>query len=111
MEVSQKEIVLMPCPYSDFNDCKIRPAIIVSNNHINKSIADCIVVPLTSAIRDAPYSIIIGSDDLDDGDLEQVSMAKINRIFSIKKDKILKRIGSVNDSIFDKIREEIRKAI
>ena len=36
MHINQKELVLLPYPFSDLEGTKVRPAIVVSNNSFNK---------------------------------------------------------------------------
>ena len=45
----QKEIVLVPFPYSDLSATKKRPVLIVSNNHYNNNFEDVIVCVITSS--------------------------------------------------------------
>ena len=52
MIANQKEIVLLPYPFSDLEGSKVRPAIVVSNDFFNKKSADCIAVPLTTVSID-----------------------------------------------------------
>ena len=46
MIVNQKEIVLLPYPFTDLKGAKVRPVLIISNNLFNKKSEDCITVPL-----------------------------------------------------------------
>jgi len=41
MEIQQKELVLLPYPFSNMEGTKVRPALIVSNNLFNKKSDDC----------------------------------------------------------------------
>lgn len=106
MNVFQKEIVLIPYPFSNLEDKKVRPALIVSNNIFNKKSEDCILVPLTSVIRNEPYSIIINQENLSSGKLIRRSRIKVDKIFSIEKEKIVFKIGILNDQIFNKVKKE-----
>lgn len=111
MEVSQKEIVIVPFPFTNQEGKKLRPAVVVSNNHINHTLDDCIVIPLTSNLKDEPYSVIIYDDDLSQGSLREISRAKVNVIGAVNKKLVKGRVGFINDITFSKIREEIIKAI
>ena len=44
----QREIVLLPFPYSDLSSTKKRPALIVSNNNYNERFNDVVVCVITS---------------------------------------------------------------
>jgi mRNA interferase MazF len=109
MTVQQKEIVLLPYPFSDFARKKVRPAIVVSNNYLNTKSDDCIMIPLTSVIKEEPYSVLINQEDLSTGKLLQQSRARADKIFTIEKASIFMKIGMVNDKTFGKIKSEIEK--
>ncbi|MBI4152066.1 type II toxin-antitoxin system PemK/MazF family toxin [Candidatus Woesearchaeota archaeon] len=47
LEITQREIVLLPFPYSDLSGKKIRPVIVVSNDKFNSSSKDLIVCAIT----------------------------------------------------------------
>ena len=85
MDAKQKEIVLLPYPFSDLEGTKVRPAIIVSNDSFNNKSADCIMVPLTTVIKDEPYSIVINQQDLTSGKLLKPSRIRADKIFAAEK--------------------------
>ena len=111
MEVRQKEIVLLPFPFSDLERNKVRPAIVVSSNNLNSKSLDCIMVPLTSVIKEEPYSVLISQEDLISGRLMVPSRIRADKIFSVEKSLIIMRIGKINDKTFKIIKEEIIKII
>lgn len=109
MKVNQKEIVLLPYPFSDLEGTKVRPALVISNNTFNKKSEDCIMVPLTSVIKDEPYSVVINQKNLSAGKLLKPSRIRIDKIFSIEKNLISMKIGMVRDSLLREIKKEIEK--
>jgi len=111
MKVKQKEIVLLSYPFSNMQERKVRPAIIVSNNEYNVKSEDCILVPLTSVIKNEPFSILINTQNLLGGHLVKPSRIKVDKIFSISKALIVTKIGIVNDFTFEQIRDLIIKIL
>lgn len=109
MIFQQKELVLLPYPFSNQTGSKVRPAIIVSNDNFNKRCEDCVMVPLTTIIKDEPFSLIVNQDSLESGKLLKQSRVRIDKIFTIKKSLIIMQIGKINDKTFDKIKAEISK--
>ena len=109
MIFQQKELVLLPYPFTNQGGSKVRPAIIVSNDNFNKRCEDCVMIPLTTIIKDEPFSLIITQDNLESGKLLKQSRIRIDKIFTIKKDIIIMKIGKVNDKTLEKIRSEINK--
>ncbi|MBS3066319.1 type II toxin-antitoxin system PemK/MazF family toxin [Candidatus Pacearchaeota archaeon] len=109
MIFKQKELVLLPYPFSDQVGSKVRPAIIVSNDNFNKRCEDCVMVPLTTLIKDEPFSLIVNQDSLESGKLLKQSRVRIDKIFTIKKSLIIMQIGKINDKTLEKIKIEISK--
>ena len=109
MMINQKEIVLLPFPFSDLKRKRVRPALVVSNNDLNKKSEDCIMVPLTTIIKDEPYSVIIKQEDLSSGKLLKSSRIRTDKIFSVKKDLITMKIGVINNRVLEKVKIEIKK--
>ena len=109
MNAQQKELVLLPYPFSDLEGTKVRPALIVSNNSFNRKSADCVMVPLTTVIKDEDYSIILDQEDLSSGKLLKQSRVRADKIFSVEKDLIMMKIGTIKKETFDKIKEEVFK--
>ncbi len=109
MNVNQKDLVLLPYPFTNFEGTKVRPAIIISNNSFNKISDDCLMVPLTTVIKDEPFSIFVEQKDLASGKLLQKSRVRADKIFCVEKRLILMKIGVLNDNTFDKVKQEINK--
>jgi len=107
MIVNQKEIVLLPYPFSDLKGTKVRPALVVSNNKFNKKSDDCIMVPLTTIIKDELYSTIITQGDMSSGKLLRTSRIRADKIFCVEKNLIVMKIGMVNDDSFGKVRDGV----
>lgn len=107
MRVNQKEIVLLPYPFSDLRGTKVRPALVVSNNRFNKKSDGCVMVPLTTVIKDELYSIVIQQSDMSSGKLLRSSRIRTDKIFCVEKNLITMKIGMVNDDSFGKVREEV----
>ena len=109
MELKQKDLVLLSYHFSDLKESKIRPAIVVSNDIFNKKSKDCVMVPLTSIIKENSYSIIINHDDLSTGKLIKTSRVRVDKLFNVEKRLAIKVIGKIKDETFSKLKEAIFK--
>lgn len=105
-EYLQKEIILFPCPYSDFSATKIRPAIILSNNYYNKTKEDIVVAPITTKQKNE-YSIKINHEDIMSGQIAKESYIRIDKIMPISKKLIISQIAIANDKTLNKSIKEI----
>ncbi len=93
----QSEIVLVPFPYSDLSSSKKRPVLIVSNNEYNKKYPDIVVTSITSVRKqNDKFSIPLLDSDLDYGILPEQSFILVHKLFTISKQKILKKFSRIS---------------
>lgn len=109
--INQGDLVLLSYPFSDLEERKVRPALIISNNIFNDKSEDSIMVPLTSVIKNEPYSVIISQGNLEEGRLLKVSRIRIDKIFSVEKRLIKLKIGRLNKLTFEKVKKEFLNLI
>ena len=107
----QKEIVLVPFPYSDLSANKKRPVLIVSNNNYNKNFPDIVVCVITSNLFKDIYSVSLDSDDLEIGIMPEQSIVKCHKIFTIDQSKILKRFSILNDFKFEEVNNKLSQLL
>ena len=107
MKIQQKDLVLLPYPFSNLSGKKIRPALIVSNDNFNRLSYDCIAIPLTSVLKEGHFSIAITQKEMRNGKLIKPSEIRIDKIFSVEKRLVRLKIGSVTDFFFDKLKSEL----
>ena len=101
---NQRDIVLIPFPYSDLTGSKQRPALIVSNKTINKS-RDRICCLITS--KEPVQGILINS--FEEGSLPFRSWVKPHRLFTIDKKIINKKICTIQKSFHDQVLGKINE--
>ena len=98
------DIVLIPFPFSELTQGKIRPAVIVTET--KDKYKDLILAAISSQVPASLSSaeIIIKPDSLNG--LRTSSVIKVDRIFILKKEKVITTIGrlSLNNT------NEFRKA-
>lgn len=109
--LKQRDIVLLPIPFTDLASQKKRPAIIISSDTYNETHEDIVVVALTSNIEQRDFSIILTGDDLEDGILKVTSMVRADKIYTLNKSIIIKTFGRVRPATFTKIKGTILKLI
>jgi mRNA interferase MazF len=111
MNVKQRDLVLIPVPFSDQTARKVRPAIVISNDRINNSSEDVLLVPVTSVLKDVPYSMPIVQESLSEGKLLVISRARADKIFTAEKSLIQMKIGALKPDVFSALKQEILKTI
>ncbi|MBM4141521.1 MAG: type II toxin-antitoxin system PemK/MazF family toxin [Nitrospira sp.] len=107
--LKQRDIVLIPIPFTDLASQKKRPAIIISSDPYNETNEDIVVVALTSNIEPRDFTVTLTSNDLEDGILKVTSMIRVDKIYTLNKSIVIKTFGKVKPDILEKIRDLILK--
>ena len=107
----QRDIILIPIPFTELASQKKRPAIVISNNNYNETNEDIVVVALTSNIEPRDFTITLTSDDLEEGFLKVASMIRADKIYTLNKSIVLKTFGRVKPNILSEIKGSFLKLI
>ncbi len=100
MKYNQRDIVLLPFPYTNLEGVKLRPALIISNRKLNSS-QDRICCLITS--NTPQNGIEIEKRFLTTGSLPFQSWVKPQRLFTIHEGVIKKRLCTVSAEFHDLI--------
>jgi len=111
MTFNQREIVLVPFPYSDLSAFKNRPVLVISNNEYNTTHSDVLVAAITSKEYFDDYSIILDNSDLEYGLFPENSIIKIGKLFSISKSRIIKKFSIIKVEKYEEVIVELKKLI
>lgn len=85
----QREIVLVPFPYSNLTSSKRRPV------YYNKNYPDILIAVITSNLYKDDY--------LELSMLPEQSIIKCHKLFTIEQSQVLKRFSIVNEKKFDEV--------
>ncbi len=96
----QRDIVLIPFPYSDLTGSKQRPALIISNSLLNKTEDRICCLVTTSPHED---DILIEKNSFEEGKLPFKSWIRPHRLFTINVKIIKKKLCRVNIDFYDRI--------
>ena len=108
----QRDIVLVPFPFSDLSGRKVRPVLILSNDAYNQRSADVVVCGLTTNLRPVPYSIIVDVTDVEQpGTLKQKGKIKADTIASLEQSLLIKQIARLRLPVFRQVVAEIKDLI
>ncbi|MEK6822888.1 MAG: type II toxin-antitoxin system PemK/MazF family toxin [Nanoarchaeota archaeon] len=110
--VKQRDIILVPFPFSDQSGHKIRPALVLSNDVFNGG-RDVITCGITGNVKPSQYSIIIDQKNIDTGTLHDRSAIKVESVAKIDRTLIIKQIARIDTDTFSRavhILQEIVKA-
>jgi len=103
------DIVVLLFPFSNLNNFRKRPALVIANLQGD----DFIVCQITGELRKDDYSIKLEDNNLIKGSLNKTSMIRPNKLFTADKSIILYKICSINNlkikEVENKIIEIFRK--
>ena len=90
------DIVLVPFPFSELNNIKVRPAVVISTTKDKHE--DLIVSAISSIIPDSisPNEIVIEISSVNN--LRSKSVIKVDRIVTIKKESVIAKIGKLSET-------------
>ena len=96
------EIVLIPFPFADFSQRKVRPAAVVCET---KDIyRDLVLCAISSVVPEQPSeNEILLKKGVENG-LRKDSVLKVDRIVTAKLQDLIARIGKMNDADLEKFR-------
>jgi len=107
----QGEIIIIPFPFSDLSGTKQRPVLILSKNEDNSKSDDIIACGITSNLKDSKYSVFISDENIIAGSISTKSKIKVDKLFTVEKGIIKKRLAEIDNSTFNKVRQEFLKLI
>ena len=107
----QQDIVWVKVPYSNLEEEKIRPGLIVSNDDYNSKNLYVVVCAITSNLDQRPYSVLLYQKNLSEGKLPIPSKIKADKIMQIEKAKIINSFAKLDNKTFGLVVEKIVKLI
>lgn len=109
---NQRDIVLVPFPFSDLSRQKIRPVLVLSNDAYNRQSADILVCGMTTNLKVAPYSVQVDVTDVEKpGTLRHKSKIKADTIASLDQSILIKPVARLKKPLFEQVVSEIEKLI
>lgn len=113
MTYSQGDIIIVPFPFTNQTQSKVRPAVVVSND--NYIFDDLVIIPISSTPVDTELGIQILNEHVTvnlrpkpDGSPNYVHC---NKLATIEQTLILKRISSLTDIAKEEIYERIQNIL
>jgi len=109
--MEQRDLLLVPFPFSNQKGRKVRPVVIISNDEFNRHSEDVLVVGITSNISKDKYASNLTNKDLEEGNLPAECDIKCENILKIDKDIIIKKIGKIKKEKLETIKKIILEII
>lgn len=102
----QGDIVSVSFPFTDASVFKKRPALVISNNKVNKT-GDYLLIQITSKTRHDGLSLMLSELDFSGSVLPLKSYVRIHKIFLLNESLILKKVSKVSDEFRNTLKNKV----
>ncbi|HPD81893.1 MAG TPA: type II toxin-antitoxin system PemK/MazF family toxin [Candidatus Pacearchaeota archaeon] len=108
---NQGDILIVPFPFSDLTSIRQRPVLVLSKKEYNEKCEDIITCGITSNIKESSYSVLIENLNLSEGKIPIKSRIKVDKLFTLNKSIVIKKLAKVNNLTFEGVKKELFKLI
>ncbi len=109
--MNQQDLVWIRFPFSNLQDAKARPAIVVSQDAYNQEHDDVLICAVTANLSPAPYKVALSPDELSEGDLPLESMVRADKLVQVEKELVDRSFGRVDDAMYDRVVQAIHALV
>ena len=92
-------VVLVPFPFSDLSQSKLRPAVVLAD----AAKGDWILCQVTSSPYADVRAVLLTTNDFQEGTLRIVSYARPGKLFTANSDLMVAQVGSLKSESFQRI--------
>ncbi len=107
----QRDIVIVPFPFSDLSSIKQRPVLVLSKDKDMEDSEDIITCGITSYLKEAKHSILIDNNSLELGAIPKPSRIKVDKLFTLDKRIIKKKVAIIDKKIFEIVKKEFESLV
>jgi mRNA interferase MazF len=115
MNVQRGQVVLVDYPYAAGGSVKVRPVLVIQNDRDNQRLLNTIVAQITSVTRRAlePTQVLIeiATPEGRQSGLRHDSVVNCVNLLTLDKGKILRKLGSLPDSLIQKVNNCLKAAL
>lgn len=109
--MNQRDVVWITFPFSNLQDAKARPALVVSHDAYNKAHEDVLVCAVTSNLSPAPYKVPLPAEDIVEGELPLDSMVRADKLVQVEKGLVDRRFARVDADVYDQVVDAVHKLV
>jgi mRNA interferase MazF len=112
MSVTRADVVLVDWPYSDRTGSKVRPAVVVQADYLNRLITDTVLVSVTQRSRGAGATEVVIDPAVDKAcGLPHVSVAVCNNLLTADQRLIRRQLGTLSAATTQQIGAALKTAL
>lgn len=102
-------IILIPFPFAELTDVKVRPALVVCETKDKYS--DLILCAISSVLPSAASDFQMVLQPNKENNLRVPSVLKIDRIVTLKKEAVITTLGTLSNSETNTFKEKFRQLV
>jgi mRNA interferase MazF len=111
MPYRQRDLLLVPIPFSDLTSRKMRPVVVLSNDRYNREGPDVLVAGVTSNLAVREYTVALDTAQLEEGTMRHPSVVRVDKVFSIDQRIVRACFGRVRADTFARILQELQALV
>ena len=114
MSVSRGDSVLVDYPFSDRTGSKVRPALVVQADALNRRITDTILASISRSTHRASVTqlfIDISTPEGDGTGLRQDSMIQCENLLTYDQRLVITKIGQIYEPLLEQINDCLKAAL
>jgi mRNA interferase MazF len=96
---SIRDVVIVPFPFSDLSQTKVRPAVCLADANLG----DWILCQITSNPYGDPTALSISAADFEAGGLQSHSFARPAKLFTAHQGAIIRTVGKLKQNSFQRL--------
>jgi len=96
-------VVLVPFPFSDLSEARLRPAVVLAS--VGKG--DSILCQITSNPYSDPLAVDLSPADFARGSLQRASYARPGKLFTASGSLIVRDIGALRPESFSRVKDRV----
>lgn len=97
------EVVLVPFPFSDLSQSKLRPAVCLAD--VGRG--DWVLCQITSNAYGDPRAVSLAASDFVAGGLLIASVARPGKLFTASSSLVTRSVGRLNDIAFERVLQAV----
>lgn len=113
--ISPGDVVLVPFPFTNLKQKKVRPAVVISREQVHKQENDYTLLFISSVIPDVvqPYEVVFEKSDSEfaQSGLKKTSLLKANKIVTLQRNLLRRKLGQLGPEIKGSLVKAIQQAI
>ena len=103
------DIVLLPFPFAELTNTKVRPTVVVCET--KDKYKDLVVCAISSVVPKNLTENEIPLQNDKHNNLRAVSIVKVDRIFTAKRQDVIAKLGELSQSDLDKFKEKFKSLV